>query len=164
MWGGVLDGYHSTQGSISSNTFAVGGVQYTVRSVGFLKVSANEFELTVTSALPFDSFTLTLGSTELLSSNATVTVHNNGDTDYIWSGTNPSWASGATVAVKLEVPLIDICDRSPAVGPRHQGGHALLRLLPHDLSHRPGEPHRAGPPRREGHRPEGRGLRGAVRG
>ena len=102
--GGVLDGYHSTQGSISSNTFAVGGVQYTVRSVGFLKVSANEFELTVTSALPFDSFTLTLGSTELLSSNATVTVHNHGDTDYIWSGTNPSWASGATVAVKLEVP------------------------------------------------------------
>ena len=113
--GGVLDGYHSTQGSISSNTFAVGGVQYTVRSVGFLKVSANEFELTVTSALPFDSFTLTLGSTELLSSNATVTVHNNGDTDYIWSGTNPSWSNNDKVAVKLDIGLIDICDRSPAV-------------------------------------------------
>ena len=122
--GGVLDGYHSTQGSISSNTFAVGGVQYTVRSVGFLKVSANEFELTVTSALPFDSFTLTLGSTELLSSNATVTVHNNGDTDYIWSGTNPSWSNNDKVAVKLDIGLIDICDRSPAVA------HAIREATP----------------------------------
>ena len=122
--GGVLDGYHSTQGSISSNTFAVGGVQYTVRSVGFLKVSANEFELTVTSALPFDSFTLTLGSTELLSSNATVTVHNNGETDYNWSGTNPSWPNNDTVDVKLDIGLIDICDRSPAVA------HAIREATP----------------------------------
>ena len=122
--GAVLDGYHSTQGSISSNTFAVGGVQYTVRSVGFLKGSANEFELTVTSALPFDSFTLTLGSTELLSGSATVTVHNNGETDYIWSGTNPSWASGATVDVKLDIGLINICDRSPAVA------HAIKEATP----------------------------------
>ena len=122
--GGLLDGYHSTQGSISSNTFDVGGVQYTVRDVGFLKASANEFELAVTSALPFDSFTLTLGSTELLSSNATVTVHTNGETDYTWSGTNPNWASGETVDVKLEVPLINICGRSSAVA------HAIKAATP----------------------------------
>ena len=66
------------QGSISSDTFEVGGVQYTVLSVGFLKGSANDFELTVTSPLPFDSFALTLGSTELLSSNAIVTTVSDG--------------------------------------------------------------------------------------
>ena len=112
----ALDGYHSGQGSISSNTFEVGGVQYTVHSVGFLKGSDNEFQLTVTSPLPFDSFTLTLGSTELLSSSAIVTTAANGtQTDYEWSGTNPSWSNNDKVAVKLDIGLIDICGRSPAV-------------------------------------------------
>ena len=114
--GSVLDGYHSGQGSISTNTFDVGGVQYTVSSVGFLKGSANEFQLTVTSALPFDSFTLTLGSTVLSSSSAIVTTVVNGtQTDYEWSGTNPNWANNDKVAVKLDIGLIDICDRSSAV-------------------------------------------------
>ena len=62
--GTSFDGYDSSQGSLSPGTFDVGGVQYTVDTVGF-DTDDNEFELTVTPALPFDSFTLTLGATEL---------------------------------------------------------------------------------------------------
>ena len=58
-----FDGYDSTQGSLSLGTFDVGGVQYTVDTVGF-DTDDNEFELRVGPALPFD-FTLTLGATEL---------------------------------------------------------------------------------------------------
>ena len=43
---------------------------------------------------------------------------------YLWSGTNPSWASGATVAVKLDIGLINICARSPAVA------HAIKEATP----------------------------------
>ena len=62
--GTSFDGYDSSQGSLSPGTFDVGGVQYTVDTLGF-DTDDNEFELTVTPALPFDSFTLTLGATEL---------------------------------------------------------------------------------------------------
>ena len=62
--GTSFDGYDSTQGSLSPGTFDVGGVPYTVDTLG-LDTDDNEFELTVTPALPFDSFTLTLGATEL---------------------------------------------------------------------------------------------------
>ena len=44
-----------------------------------------------------------------------ISIDSDGVGQYTWSGTNPNWASGATVDVKLEVPLIDICARSPAV-------------------------------------------------
>ena len=113
--GTALDGYHSGLGSLSpGNTFEVGGVLYTVDSVGYLKLDT-KFELTVKPALPFDSFTLTLGATELLSSSASVFVYNDGTTDYQWSATDPNWANGDPVDVKLDIPLIDICDRSQAV-------------------------------------------------
>ena len=113
----TFDGYSdvASTGSISSDTFEVGGVEYTVDYAGFEKGTNNLFALTVDPALPYDAFTLTLGSTELLSSGASVTVGSNGVGIYTWSGTNPSWASGATVDVKLDIGLIDICDRSPAV-------------------------------------------------
>ena len=115
-----FDGYFGSTGSISSNTFEVGGVQYTVNDVSFAKGTDPGFVLNISPAFPFDSFTLTLGATELQSGNAAVA-----GTSYKWSGTtNPNWASGATVAVKLEVPLIDICDRSPAVA------HAIREATP----------------------------------
>ena len=118
--GTAFDGYlritgDTLVGSISSNTFDVGGVQYTVDYVDYAKGTSNQFELGVTPALPYDAFTLTLGSTELSSSSASVTVNNSGQGLYTWSGTDPSWASGATVDVKLDIGLIDICDRPSAV-------------------------------------------------
>ena len=66
-----FDGYDSTgmgvpQGSLyRGDTFDVGGVQYFVEYVGFEKGTNNLFALTVDPALPYDAFTLTLGSTEL---------------------------------------------------------------------------------------------------
>ena len=111
----ALDGYHAGQESLSpGNTFDVGGVQYTVESVGYLN-NSSEFELSVKPALPFDSFTLTLGATQLQSSSASVIVHSGGTTDYQWSATDPNWANGDPVDVKLDIPLIDICGRSQAV-------------------------------------------------
>ena len=112
-----FDGYLSSLGESLSpgNTFEVGGVQYIVDTVGFVRGTINEFELRVQPALPYDSFTLTLGATELLSSSASVAAQPDGSTEYSWSGTNPNWASGATVDVKLDIPLIDICDRSSVV-------------------------------------------------
>ena len=59
-----FDGYDSTQGSLSPGTFDVGGVQYTVDTLGFA-TDDNLFEFQVTPALPFDSFTLTLGDETL---------------------------------------------------------------------------------------------------
>ena len=115
----IFDGYDEisspSKGVISSNTFDVGGVQYIVANVGFEKGTNNRFALHVAPALPFDSFTLTLGSTDLLSSSASVTVDTDGNGLYTWSGTDPNWTDGQMVDVKLEVPLINICGRSPAL-------------------------------------------------
>ena len=115
-----FDGYYAIvdppTGSISSNTFEVGGVQYTVRDISFEKGTNLRFVLDVTPALPYDSFTLTLDGTVLLSGDATVTVNDSGSATYYWSGRpNPNWASGSTVDVKLDIGLIDICDRSQVV-------------------------------------------------
>ena len=44
--------------------------------------------------------------------------------NYEWSGTNPNWTDGQTVAVKLDIGLIDICDRSSAVA------HAIREATP----------------------------------
>ena len=65
----IFDGYDDisspSKGSVSSNTLEVGGVQYIVAYVGFEKGTNNLFALQVRPALPYDSFTLTLDSTEL---------------------------------------------------------------------------------------------------
>ena len=101
-------------GSVSpGNTFEVGGVEYTVHLVGYQQAGTPRFRLTVGPALPFD-FTLTLGSASLPSSSATFQSNSRGR-QYEWSGTNPNWASGSAVDVKLDIPLIDICGRSQAV-------------------------------------------------
>ena len=124
----IFDGYDDisspSKGSISSNTFEVGGVQYIVAYVGFEKGTNNLFALHVNPALPYDSFTLTLGSTELSSSSASVTVNNSGQGLYTWSGTDPSWTDAQTVDVKLDIGLIDICDRSQAVA------YAIVKATP----------------------------------
>ena len=112
--GTSFDGYSSSQGSLSLGTFDVGGVQYTVDTVGF-DTDDNEFAFHITPALPFDSFTLTLGATELLGASADFFVNNSGSGIYGWQEPNPNWASGATVDVKLDIGLIDICGRSQAV-------------------------------------------------
>ena len=116
--GGFEEGYEDVPddiplGSISQKTFKVGGVQYSVYNVSFATL-VSRFQLEVSPALPYD-FTLTLDSTELLSSSATVSVDSNEVGAYTWSGTNPSWSNNDKVAVKLDIGLIDICDRSPAV-------------------------------------------------
>ena len=112
------DGYEAfpgnDQGGISPNRFEVGGVEYRVNMVIFDNIG-NSFVLRVAPALPYNAFTLTLGSTELLSSNATVSIGGDGSGQYTWSGTDPSWASGVTVDVKLDIGLIDICGRPSAV-------------------------------------------------
>ena len=79
--GSSSDGYNSSQGSLSPGTFDVGSVQFTVDTVGF-DTNDNEFELRVDPALPFDSFTLTLGPTELSvgSTEERVLVKNTGQT------------------------------------------------------------------------------------
>ena len=79
--GSSSDGYNSSQGSLSPGTFDVGSVQFTVDTVGF-DTNDNEFELRVDPALPFDSFTLTLGDTELSvgSTEERVLVKNTGQT------------------------------------------------------------------------------------
>ena len=65
-----FDGYGNV-GSISQgslfprNTFEVGGVRHLVEYAGFEKGTSNLFALQVVPALPFDRFTLTMGSTEL---------------------------------------------------------------------------------------------------
>ena len=113
---GQYDGYDSSTpvlGSISTNTFEVGGVQYSIKQLGYSS-AVTKFEFNVSPNLPFDSFTLTLGSTELLSSSAGFQVVA-GLGSYTWVGTDPSWTSGQVVDVKLDIGLINICDRSPAV-------------------------------------------------
>ena len=64
-----FDGYDEisspSKGSISSKTFEVSGVQYIVDYVGFEKGTNNQFALLLNPALPYDTFTLTLGATEL---------------------------------------------------------------------------------------------------
>ena len=125
----VFDGYYrgpgdTPVGSISSNTFEVGGVEYTINHVDYAKGTNNLFELEVSPALPFDSFTLILGSTELLSSSASVSVGGDGDGQYTWSGTNPNWTDGQKVDVKLDIGLINICDRSSVVA------HAIKAATP----------------------------------
>ena len=91
-----FDGYDSTQGSLSPDTFDVGGVQYTVDTLGFA-TDDNLFEFQVAPALPFDSFTLTLGATELSVGSTdygsdVVLVKNTGQTpitsDILQSGSN----------------------------------------------------------------------------
>ena len=126
-----FDGYYGDYaivypptGSISSNTFEVGGVQYAVGDVSYEKGANPRFTLGVAPALPYESFTLTLGSTELLSSSATVEVNIDGSGIYHWSGTNPNWNQGQMVDVKLDIELINICDRSPAVA------HAIREATP----------------------------------
>ena len=91
----------------------MGGVEYTVTQVGFGKIGFTGFGLKVSPGLPSD-FTLTLGTTELLSGDAIASTQN-GSVFYNWTGTtNPNWASGAMVDIELGI-LIDICDRSAAV-------------------------------------------------
>ena len=124
-----FDGYYrgpgdTPVGSISSDTFEVGGVEYTINHVDYAKGTNNLFELKVSPALPFDSFTLILSSTELLSSSANVTVDGDGNGQYSWSGTNPNWTDGQKVDVKLDIGLIDICARSSAVA------HAIREATP----------------------------------
>ena len=53
-----------------------------------------------------------------------ISIDSDGVGFYTWSGTSPDWGEGATVDVRLEVPLIDICDRSPAVA------HAIKAATP----------------------------------
>ena len=112
-------GFDIAVNSISDpgNTFTVDGVQYTVSTVGYQKTGGLiGFHLeSIQPAIPFD-FTLTLGATQLKSSSASSQSGFNGGTLYRWAGTtDPNWASGATVDVVLDVPLIDICGRSQAV-------------------------------------------------
>ena len=45
----------------------------------------------------------------------TVTVQSDGTGQYTWSRTDPSWSNNDKVAVKLDIGLINICKRSPAV-------------------------------------------------
>ena len=116
-------GYKTLTGSLSATTFEVGGVEYTVKQAGVLTAAPANWAFQVDPALPFDSFTVTIGSTELQSSNAT-TADSTSGRQYIWSATDPNWASGATVDVKLDIGLIDICDRSPAVA------HAIREATP----------------------------------
>ena len=101
----------------------MGGVEYTVKQAGIATAAPAAWAFLVDRALPFDSFTLTLGSTELSSSSATH-VDSIAGSQYVWSATDPSWASGAKVAVKLDIGLIDTCDRSSAVA------HAIKAATP----------------------------------
>ena len=114
--GTSFDGYSSSQGSLSLGTFDVGGVQYTVDTVGF-STDSNEFNFHITPALPFanNTLTFTLGATELPGGSADFFVNNSGSGIYGWQEPNPNWASGATVDVKLDIGLVDICGRSQAV-------------------------------------------------
>ena len=115
--GAAFTGFDIAVNSISpGNTFTVDGVQYTVSTVGYQKTGGLiGFHLEVQPAIPFD-FTLTLGATQLKSSSASSQSGFNGGTLYRWAGTtDPNWASGATVDLVLDVPLIDICGRSQAV-------------------------------------------------
>ena len=110
-------GYDSTQGTLSHNTFEVGGVEYTVNRVLYQSLgSLTGFQLEVQPAIPFD-FDLALDGTQLKSGSATTPSVIGGGTLYRWAGTtNPNWANNDKVDVELEVfELIDICDRSPAV-------------------------------------------------
>ena len=109
-------GYDSTQGTLSRNTFEVGGVEYTVNRVLYQSLgSLTGFQLEVQPAIPFD-FDLALGGTQLKSGSATTPSVIGGGTLYRWAGTtDPSWANNDKVAVKLDIGLIDICGRSPAV-------------------------------------------------
>ena len=119
----AFDGFSGIAGSLSATTFEVGGVEYTVSQVGVVTNAPVAWAFTVNPALPFDSFTLILGSTELSSSGATRVVFSFG-TQYLWSGTNPNWANNDKVAVKLDIGLINICARSPAVA------HAIKEATP----------------------------------
>ena len=115
--GAAFTGFDIAVNSISpGNTFTVDGVQYTVSTVGYQKTGGLiGFHLEIQPAIPFD-FTLTLGATQLKSSSASSQSGFNGGTLYRWAGTtDPNWANGAMVNVVLDVPLIDICDRSQAV-------------------------------------------------
>ena len=115
--GAAFTGFDIAVNSISpGNTFTVDGVQYTVSTVGYQKTGGlTGFHLEIQPAIPFD-FTLTLGATQLKSSSASSQSGFNGGTLYRWAGTtDPNWANGAMVNVVLDVPLIDICDRSQAV-------------------------------------------------
>ncbi len=118
-------GYDSTQGTLSQSTFEVGGVEYTVNRVLYQSLgSLTGFQLEVQPAIPFD-FDLALGGTQLKSGSATTPAVIGGGTLYRWAGTtDPNWANGATVDVKLDIELINICDRSPAVA------HAIREATP----------------------------------
>ena len=118
-----FDGFSDETGSLSATTFEVGGVEYTVKQAGIMTAAPAEWAFLVDPALPFDSFTLTLGSTELSSSSAT-RVDSSAGRQYLWSATNPNWASGTKADVKLDIGLIDICGRSPAVA------HAIREATP----------------------------------
>ena len=125
MWMvGSFDGYEAPSlGSISpSTTFEVGGVEYTVSRVGYNRAGNTGFRLTVSPAPTF-TFTLTVGSTELQSGNATRSNTATGR-QYAWSGANPNWTDAQTVDVKLDIGLIDICDRSQAVA------YAIVKATP----------------------------------
>ena len=113
----AFDGYlgSTSNGSLSPGTFEVGGVEYTVTRITYSTSNPNGIAFAAKPAPPFD-FTLTLGTTELQSGSATAIATSDGGTQYEFVGTaDPSWASGATVDVKLDIGLIDICDRSSAV-------------------------------------------------
>ena len=119
----AFDGFSGIAGSLSATTFEVGGVEYTVKQAGILTAAPASWVFLVDPALPFDSFTLTVGSTELQSSSAS-TADSTAGRQYLWSGTDPNWTSGTKVDVKLDVGLINICDRSPAVA------HAIREATP----------------------------------
>ena len=116
-------GFNNEGGSLSATTFEVGGIVYTVGQADIVTAAPASWAFLVDPALPFDSFTLTVGSTELQSSNATTVDATNGR-QYLWSATDPGWTSGQKVAVKLDVGLINICKRSPAVA------HAIKEATP----------------------------------
>ena len=107
-------GFDTDTGSLSATTFEVGGIEYTVKQAGILTAAPASWAFQVDPALPFDSFTLTVGSTELQSSNATQLDFVDGR-QYLWSATVPSWSNNDKVAVKLDIGLINVCKRSPAV-------------------------------------------------
>ena len=94
--------------------------------------------LRVKPAIPFDSFTLTLGATQLLSSERYCKFESwrMDSREYRWSRNNKPelgrWAD--PVDVELHVPLIDICGRSQAVADAIVAATHFLRLLPHDLA------------------------------
>ena len=117
--GSTFDGYDAsspTIGSISSDTFEVGGVEYTVSQLTYRTSGTSRYVVVVEPVPPFE-FTLTLGTVELPSGTAaTLDTSGGGGRQYTWNrSVNPSWSNNDKVDVKLDIGLIDICDRSSAV-------------------------------------------------